>query len=128
MCWMHEFSVMSQIVDLILFEAKKRNAEKVQHVNFDVGEYTFLGEEQLKFAFQILTKDTIAEDAVLDIFTKPGSIECDCGYSGAPQRPEDIHSLAPILICPKCGKIARVKEGLGCTVRDIALVVPDVEA
>lgn len=119
---------MSQIVDLILSEAKKRNAEKVQHVNLDIGEYTFLGEEQLRFAFQILTKDTIAEDATLDITTKPGSIECDCGYSGAPRRPDDIHSLAPILMCPKCGKIARVKEGLGCTLRDISLVVPDVEA
>jgi len=125
---MHEFSVMSQIVDLVLAEAKKRNAEKVQHVNLDIGEFTFLGEEQLRFAFEILTKDTIAEDAVLDISTKPGTIECTCGYTGSPERPDDIHSLAPILMCPKCGKIAKVKEGLGCTVRDIALVVPDVEA
>jgi len=125
---MHEFSVMTQIVDLILSEAAKRKAEKIQHVNLDIGEFTFLGEEQLKFAFQIITKDTIAEDAVLEISTKPGSIECNCGYSGAPERPDDIHMLAPILKCPKCGKIARVKDGLGCTIRDIALVVPDVEA
>jgi len=119
---------MSQIVDLILTEAKKRNAEKVQHVNLDIGEFTFLGEEQLRFAFEILTKGTIAEDAGLDIYTKPGTIECTCGYSGSPKRPEDIHTLAPILMCPKCGRIARVREGLGCTVRDIELVVPDVKA
>lgn len=119
---------MSQIVELILHEAKKRNAEKVQHINLDIGEFTFLSEEQLRFAFQILSKDTIAEEAKLEISTKPGTIECSCGYSGSPERPGDIHSLAPILKCPRCGKIARVKEGLGCTVRDISLVVPDVEA
>jgi len=119
---------MSQIVDLILSEAEKRNAEKVQHVNLDIGEFTFLGEEQLRFAFEVLTRETIAEGAILDITTKSGSVECACGYSGAPEKPEDIHALAPILQCPKCGKIAKVIDGLGCTVRDISLVVPDAEA
>jgi len=119
---------MSQIVNLILSEANKRNAEKVQHVNLDIGEFTFLGEEQLRFAFEILTKDTIADGAKIDISTMHGTIECDCGYSGAPERPDDVHSLVPILKCPSCGNIAKVKDGLGCTVRDIELVVPDVEA
>jgi len=125
---MHEYSVMSQIVELILAEAKKRDAEKVSHVSIEIGEYTFLGEEQLSFAFEVLTKDTIAQDALLDITTSRGTVECECGYSGAPTKPDDLHSLSPILKCPKCGKIATVKEGLGCTVRDISLVVPDVQA
>jgi len=126
MFWMHEVAVMSQIVELILTEAKKRDAEQVSRVNLDIGEYTFLGEEQLRFAFEVLTKGTIAEGSVLDINTRKGTVECSCGYSGAPERPDDIHILAPILKCPKCGKIAKVKEGLGCTVRDISMVVPDV--
>ena len=123
---MHEFSVMSQLVDLIIAEAKKREAEKVLSVNLDIGEFTFLGKEQLMFAFEVLTKGTIAEESVLKISEQKGTIECDCGYSGAPEEPQEDHMLAPILKCPKCGRIARVKDGLGCTVRDISLVVPDV--
>jgi hydrogenase nickel incorporation protein HypA/HybF len=125
---MHEVAVMSQIVELVLSEAKKRDAEQVSKVNLEIGEYTFLGEEQMKFAFEVLTKGTVAEGAILDITTRRGAVECPCGYSGAPEQPEDIHILAPILKCPKCGKIAMVKEGLGCTVRDISMVVPDVQA
>ncbi len=128
MFWMHEVGVMSQIVDLVLSEAKKRDAENVTNVKLEIGEYTFLGEEQMRFAFEVLTKGTVAEGAELDITTRRGAVECPCGYSGAPEQPEDIHVLAPILKCPKCGKIAIVKEGLGCTVRDISMVVPDVQA
>jgi hydrogenase nickel incorporation protein HypA/HybF len=128
MYWMHEVAVMSQIVDLILTEAKKRDAEHVTNVKLEIGEYTFLGEEQMRFAFEVLSKGTVAEGADLDITTRKGAVECSCGYSGAPEQPEDIHILAPILKCPKCGKIANVKEGLGCTVRDISMVVPDVQA
>ena len=125
---MHEVAVTSQIVDLVLSEAKKRDAEQVSKVNLEIGEYTFLGEEQIRFAFEVLSKGTVAEGAVLYITTRRGIVECSCGYSGAPEQPEDIHMLAPILMCPKCGKIAKVKEGLGCTVRDIVMVVPDVQA
>jgi len=125
---MHEVAVMSQIVELVLSEAKKRDAEQVSRVKLEIGEYTFLGEEQMRFAFEVLSKGTVAEGALLDITTRRGVVECPCGYSGAPEQPEDIHILAPILMCPKCGKIANVKEGLGCTVRDISMVVPDVQA
>jgi len=125
---MHEYSVMNQIIEVILAEAKKRDAEKVSHVSIDIGEFTFLGEEQLKFAFEVLTKDTVASGAILHITTRKGTVECECGYSGAPERPDDLHSLAPVLRCPKCGRIGLVKDGQGCTVRDISLVVPDVQA
>ena len=123
---MHEYSVMSQIVEVILSEAKKRDAEKVSRVSLEIGEFTFLGEEQLRFAFEVLSKGTIMQGANLDVRMAKGSIECKCGYSGAPEQPDDLHSLSPVLKCPKCGGIAAVKEGLGCTVRDISLEVPDV--
>jgi len=125
---MHEYSVMSQIVDLILKEAGSRSAEKVSRAAIEIGEYTFLGEEQLRFAFEVLTKGTVAEGAILDITIRKGTVECVCGYSGAPEQPDDLHALAPVLKCPKCGNIATVREGIGCTVRNISLVVPDVQA
>lgn len=116
------------MVELILNEAMKRNAEKIDKVHLEIGEFTFLAEEQMRFAFEVLTKGTIAENAEIEIRLTEGTIECDCGFQGKPKEPEDKHMLAPLLQCPECGKIANVKEGIGCTVRDISLVIPDVPA
>jgi len=80
---MHEFSVMAQIVDSILEEAGTRQASKVESVDLDLGEYTMLGEEQLRFAFQVLTKNTILADASLNVRQLKGRVKCRCGYDGS---------------------------------------------
>lgn len=124
---MHEFSVMSQIVESVLAEAKKRDAKRVEQIDLELGDYTMLGEEQMRFAFDILSKDTILQRAELSITTRPGKVKCSCGYEGSPSAPEDSpHKAAPILECPKCGGVAKIIEGRECLVRNIRLVVPDV--
>ncbi len=124
---MHEFSVMAQIVDSILEEAKKHQASKVESVDLELGEYTMLGEEQLRFAFQVLTKDTILANAALKVRLLKGRIRCRCGYDGSvPVGDDTLHKIAPILECPKCGGAAEIVEGRECVVRDIRMVVPDV--
>ncbi|MBN1677301.1 MAG: hydrogenase maturation nickel metallochaperone HypA [Candidatus Thermoplasmatota archaeon] len=124
---MHEFSVMSQIVDSILEEAKKRDARKIEQVDLEIGDYTMLGHEQMRFAFDVLAKDTILEGAELNITTRPGRVECSCGYEGSPSVSEDSpHKVVPILECPKCGGVAKIVAGRECIIRNIRLVVPDV--
>ncbi len=124
---MHEFSVMSQIVDSILEEAKKRDAKRIEQVDLEIGDYTMLGQEQMRFAFDVLAKDTILEGAKLNITTRPGKVKCSCGYEGSPSVSEDSpHKVVPILECPKCGGAAKIVEGRECIIRNIRLVVPDV--
>lgn len=123
---MHEFSVMSQIIDVVMAEAEKRSAEQIEKVHLEIGEFTFLAVEQMKFAFEVLTKGSKAENSAIDISIVKGTIECGCGYEGKPENRDEDHSLSPILKCPSCGEIARVKEGNGCIVREISLVIPDV--
>jgi len=124
---MHEFSVMSQIVDSILDEAKKRDAKRIEQVDLEIGEYTMLGHEQMRFAFEILSKDTILQGAKLNVTSRPGRVRCSCGYEGSPSASEDSpHKVVPILECPKCGGAASIVEGRECTIRNIRLVVPDV--
>ncbi len=124
---MHEFSVMSQIIDSILSETKKRNARKVEQVDLELGEYTMLGEEQLKFAFEILAKDAILDRAKLVIKYIKGKIKCGCGYEGNVQVSEDApHRIIPILECPRCKGAAEIVEGRECVLRNIRMVVPDV--
>lgn len=123
---MHEFSVMNQIVECILSEAKKNDAKKVEQVDLELGEYTMLGKEQLMFAFEVLTKDTILDGAKLVIKNIKGKVRCSCGYEGSVQVSDDApHRIIPILECPKCKGAAEIVEGRECLLRNIRMVVPD---
>ena len=124
---MHEFSVMSQMVEGIVEEARKWKAERVEEVVLELGEFTMLGEEQLRFAYEVLTKDNFLKGSKLTIVPVKGTIECDCGFRGAMSPSEDTpHRSVPILECPKCGGLARISGGRECTVKNLRVVVPDV--
>ena len=56
---MHEVSVMSGIVESVLKELEKHDVLRVEEVLLTLGELTFLGEEQLQFAYEIITRDTL---------------------------------------------------------------------
>ena len=122
---MHELSMTTQIVDSVLEEAKKQGAKKVTEVHLVIGKLTFLGIEQVCFAYKILVKDTIMKDSKLFIEKKDGFIECpSCGYKGPIQCEDDppYHVPIPTLRCPKCGKAAKILEGKDCTIRSIKML------
>lgn len=124
---MHEYSVMSQIIDSVVQEAKARDASRIEQIDLEIGDYTMLGEEQLRFSFEVLSKDTILEGTKLEISHRPGKVKCSCGYDGKATVSEDSpHKVVPILECPKCGGLASITEGRECLVRHIRMVVPDV--
>ncbi len=125
---MHELSVMTQIVDSVLAEAKKRNATRVEAVDLQIGEYTMLGEDQLKFAYEVLSKENpILKDSDLVIKHVKGRIKCSCGFEGdVKPSPDSPHKIVPILECPHCGGIAEIIEGRECVIRNIRMVIPDV--
>ena len=125
---MHEFSVMTQIVDSILAEATKLDAKRIEAVDLELGEYTMLGEEQLKFAYQVLSKENpLLEGSELNIRQLKGRIKCRCGFEGEVRPAEDSpHKIVPILECPKCGGAAEIVVGRECVIRNIRMVVPDV--
>jgi hydrogenase nickel incorporation protein HypA/HybF len=127
---MHEFSVMTQIVDSILEEAKRRDASSVEQVDLEIGEFTMLGEEQLRFAYEVLSKDTVLQGSTLEIRQKRGKVKCPaCGFEGDVMIAEDSpHQLIAILECPRCHAPAEITEGRECVIRNIRMVVPDVQA
>ena len=124
---MHEFSVMSQIVESILEEGRRRDATKIQGVVIELGEFTMLGEEQMRFCFDILAKDSIMEGATVEFRKVEGEVECPCGYKGRMSPSSTTpHRTVPVLECPECGGAATVSAGRECIIRDIRMVVPDV--
>jgi hydrogenase nickel incorporation protein HypA/HybF len=122
----HEFSVTSQIVQSVLAEAEKRGAKKVTEVDLVVGKLTFLGLEQVRFAFEALTKDTILEGANLVIEEQEGVVKCgNCGYEGGFKYEDDplYHVPLPTLKCPKCGSVVEIAAGKECTIKSIKMQI-----
>lgn len=122
---MHEFSVTSQIVDSVLKEAEKHGARKVVQVNLAIGKLTFLGIEQVRFAYKLLVKGTKAEKSRLVIKEKDGIVKCSrCGYEGDFKYEDNpmYHVPMPTLKCPKCDGIVDIVGGKECTIESIKLV------
>ena len=114
----------TQIVENVLEEAKKQNAKKVLEVHLVIGKMMFLGTEQVRFCYNILTENTIMKDSKLIIKEKEGAVECpNCGYRGTIKQKGDpaYHLPIPTLRCPKCGKTAKIVEGKECTIKSIKM-------
>ncbi|MFQ5758630.1 MAG: hydrogenase maturation nickel metallochaperone HypA [Candidatus Bathyarchaeia archaeon] len=123
---MHEFSMTSQIVENVLHEAKKHNAKGVAEVHLVIGKLTFLGLEQVRFSYKVLTEGTIMENSKLFIETKDGVVKCgSCGYEGSFNYEDDpvYHVLVPTLQCPKCGGTVDIIGGRECLIKSVKLVV-----
>jgi len=115
----------TQIVNHLLKEAKKHHAKRVDEVHLIIGKLTFLGLEQVKFAYNLLVKNTIMEDSKLHIEEKDGVVQCNtCGYAGGLKYEDDpvYHIPAPTLNCPQCGGVVTIVGGKECIIKSIKLV------
>jgi hydrogenase nickel incorporation protein HypA/HybF len=126
---MHEFSTAKGIVETILAVAKEHGAKRITEVNLQIGILTMLNPEQLEFAFQALTEDTIAKEAKLNISYLPMKLICNsCGLSKdiSVSRIEDSSEVITMLKCPRCGSNdTQVDEGRNCNIRDIRIEKDD---
>ena len=98
----------------------------MKEVSLVIGRLTFLGLEQVRFAYEILTKDTIMEGSNLLIEESEGAVRCNsCGYEGnfkyedSPQ----YHVPLPTLRCPRCGGIVEIIGGKECLIKSVKMVV-----
>lgn len=64
---MHEVSIVKEISDIVILTAEKNNIKKVTKVLLEVGEFSCIQDEHLKFAFEIISKNTLHEGSLLEI-------------------------------------------------------------
>ncbi|MFA5312010.1 MAG: hydrogenase maturation nickel metallochaperone HypA [Methanomassiliicoccales archaeon] len=122
---MHEVSVMSSILESVKNELDSHTFDKVEELVLVVGELTFLGKDQLDFAYEILTRGTVLEGSKLVIEDEAVEVRCDpCGYQGPAEylSDESFHSNIPKLTCPKCGLSVQVLKGKSCRVTSVKVV------
>ena len=131
---MHEFSIMTEIVATILNEIKTHQFKSIEKVHLEIGELMALGEEQLKFAYEILIQDhEILKNSELIIEPKEPKVECNsCGYIGKLSH-KDLGTLTdptlhiPFLkfSCPQCNGKIKILEGRACIIKNITGTLKD---
>lgn len=95
---MHELPVTQSILKIALDHAEKADAKKVLGLNIVMGELATMVDDSIQFYWEIIARDTIAENAVLRFRRVPAELQClSCAEK---YRPVDGE-----LICPKCSNI-----------------------
>lgn len=96
---MHEMSILTNVMDVVLKYAKDNNASEVVSVTLVVGELRDVVDELMESCFQFLCRNTIAKDATLHMEKVPLKVQCNqCRlvFPADIKRPET-------LVCPDCG-------------------------
>ncbi len=93
---MHELAITESLLEIVLQQAEKNNAQKVINVNLVVGELSGAEDECVQSYFGFLSKDTIASGAMLSFRHVPVRTHChDCEASFCPNELK--------WVCPGCG-------------------------
>lgn len=92
---MHEFGIIENIFQSIKKIAAENQLKTITKISLKIGKMRQLVPEFLQFAFQTLSKNSLASDAKLIIEEIPITIKCDqCNHTAIV---EDL-----VFACPKC--------------------------
>ena len=110
---MHELSLAESMIQIIADAAVAQQFERVHVVWLEVGSMAGVEPDALRFCFDAVARDTVAQDARLEIVEVPGSGSCaDCG---------SVHPVTSLLdACPACGSYAvHITGGSGMRVKEL---------
>ena len=68
---MHEIGIMDHTLEIAITSAKEQNAIRISQITMNIGKLSGVIPNALEFAFDVLSKETIAENAILKINTIP---------------------------------------------------------
>jgi hydrogenase nickel incorporation protein HypA/HybF len=92
---MHEGSLTEDLFDHVLIHAKEANARRVTRVKVTIGALSDFTAESIQFYWDSMAPGTIADGAILEFETAPGTAKCpSCG--------EEFEIAEMFAECPKC--------------------------
>jgi hydrogenase nickel incorporation protein HypA/HybF len=100
---MHEFSVMSYLLEAVQERAQELEARKVLAINLVVGDRAGIVDDSLGFYFDMLTPGTLVEGALLNVRRTPMRFHCS-------RCDDDYSPVGADFDCPTCRTVGRVTD------------------
>ncbi len=95
---MHEMSLAENVLQIIEDSAREQHFSRVKTVQLEIGQLAGVEVEAMKFCFEAVARDSIAQDATLEIIETPGQAHCM-------QCARTVHVQALLDGCPQCGNL-----------------------
>lgn len=110
---MHEMSLAENIVQLINDAARDQQFTRVKTIWLEIGQLACVEKESLRFCFDVVAQDSIAQQARLEIIDIAGQAICmEC------QQAVPIASYYEA--CPDCGNtVLQTTQGTGMRIKEI---------
>ncbi|MFX1245743.1 MAG: hydrogenase maturation nickel metallochaperone HypA [Promethearchaeota archaeon] len=110
---MHELSITQSILSIAMKHANTAQANKITKITLTIGELAGVVDECVQFYFDIISKDTIAAEAIL-FFNRPPT-KLRCRNCSAIFSPDNLS-----WVCPNCReKKVEIVSGRECNVESI---------
>jgi hydrogenase nickel incorporation protein HypA/HybF len=97
---MHEVGIMTSAMDAVLEQARAHGAKRVHRIVLRIGALAGVEPESLRFAFEVVTRETIAAEAALEVTAVPARAYC------ATCAEEFAVESGYIVSCPRCGQLS----------------------
>ncbi len=93
---MHELPVAENILEISLRHARQAEARRITDLNLVIGQLASIVDDSIQFYWDIISKDTLAEGAILHFRRIETELRCqDCKI---PYKPAAFD-----MACPLCG-------------------------
>lgn len=93
---MHEMSLTESMIEIVSDTAKAQGFSKVKTVWLEIGALSHAEPEAMRFCFEAVSRDTVADGAKLEIIRIPGAAWC----MACSKSVEIAERYDP---CPDCG-------------------------
>jgi len=95
---MHELGIMNDVLETAVRVAEQNGGHRVTKITLKVGVMSGVMPQFMQSFFDVISKDTIARGAGLEIQTDPAVFRCkEC------QRTTVYNELGPEYVCHACG-------------------------
>jgi len=93
---MHEMSLAESVREIVQDTARASGAQRVRAVRLEIGRLSQVEVDAMRFAFDVVRRGSVFEDATLEIVDTAGTAWClRCSQTGVIERRGDP--------CPHCG-------------------------
>ncbi len=113
---MHEISLLENVREILQEHAQSQHFNQVKKITLEIGKLSCVEPEALRFGFDVVMKDTLAEKAELILTEVNGMGQCDkCGKQVIMETLYDP--------CTACGNsFVTVTQGSEMKIKDLIVV------